>query len=459
MTRVLVFVPGLMGSELWDGAGKLWPGNAKDWAFGYSDEKFRRLCASNLEPRDVVRSAVGIVDVYGGWIKFFSGLSDNDTKEPIFAQTGEKPTLVTVPYDWRKSIKVGAETLAAAIEGVAKLHGDTAKIYLAAHSMGGLVARYYLQGDDHIGKPGFDQIVSLLTFGTPHKGAVVALAAALGLHTADFMSADQSRSLVNNPEFQGVYNLFPQTGSRPVWARGGSGGLLAQDVFDRDIAKALKLNEKSLADTEVIFRTLARPWRPIRTFLFVGSRFETMTHVLWDGAKPVVVRTRDGGDGTVNLQGAMPESQQIRFTDFNHTSLIKSDEARAALRDIFNAYTVLLAAEATVSLKVANHFIESEQPIEIIVSVEGPGVEVHGKLYLERARIAADIDEELVESDFDGAAHEFARDLNYDGPDLLSMNVKFEGVKGPAAFRPVFETTDVPPRRFIGLPFLVKSPP
>jgi pimeloyl-ACP methyl ester carboxylesterase len=379
--------------------------------------------------------------------------------EPIFTETGDKPTLITVPYDWRKSITVGSEALAAAIERAATLHGGKAKIYLAAHSMGGLVARYYLQCDDHNKKPGFDQIVSLLTFGTPHKGAVVALAAALGLHTADFMSAEQSRSLANNHEFQGLYNLFPQAGSRPVWAWGGAGGLLAQDVFDRDIAKALNLNEKSLVDTEAIFRILARPWRPIRTFLFVGSRFETITHVLWNGVEPVVVRTRDGGDGTVNLQGAIPENQQIRFTDFNHTSLIKSDEARAALRDIFNAYAVLLAAETTVSLTVASHFIESEQPIEIKVSVDGPGVEVHGKLYLERARLSPQVGEELFESDFDGTAHEFSRDLSYNGPDLLSMNVKFEGVTGPAAFRPVFETTDVPPRRFVGLPFLIKSPP
>jgi len=42
-----------------------------------------------------------------------------------------------------------------------------------------------------------------------------------------------------------------------------------------------------------------------------------MTHILWDGAEPIVVRTRDGGDGTVNLQGAMPENQQIRFMFVN----------------------------------------------------------------------------------------------------------------------------------------------
>lgn len=458
MTRVLVFVPGLMGSELWDKNGRLWPGTAKDWAFGYADTKFQRLCASDLEPRDIVRTAVGIVDVYKGWIDFLGSLSDYDTNQPIFVQTGDEPTLITAPYDWRKSIAVGAEAVAAAIERAARIHGEKVEITLAAHSMGGVVSRYYLQNRANAKRVGFDKIVSLITFGTPHKGAVVALAAALGMYKAEFMTFAQSRSLANNPEFQGLYNLLPQPGSRPIWARGGKGGLAARDVFDREVATALGLNQQSLADTEAVLKILAAPWPKIRTFLLVGSRFETMTHVLFDGADPIVVRTRDGGDGTVNLQGAMLENQQIRFTDMNHMALIKSDEARAALRDIFNAYSVLLVEEATVSLAVVNHYIDSDQPIEVLVAVEGPGAQVHGRLYLERAHLATDLDEELKVTDFDTAVPEFARELRYDGPDLVSMNVKFDGVTGPAAFRPVFETMDKPPRRFFGPTFLVKSP-
>jgi len=118
----------------------------------------------------------------------------------------------------------------------------------------------------------------------------------------------------------------------------------------------------------------------------------------------------------------------------------------------------LLAAEAKVSLAVADHFIESDQPIDVLVSVEGPGAQVHGKVYLERARLALDLQDDLETSDFDAATPEFARELRYDGPDLVSMNVKFDGVTGPAAFRAVFETMETPPRRFFGPTFLVKSP-
>lgn len=69
--------------------------------------------------------------------------------------------------------------------------------------------------------------MALLTFGTLHKGAVAALAAAIGLHSADFMRVEQSRSLANNPKFRVLYNLFSRPGSRLV-GRGGKGGLLAK---------------------------------------------------------------------------------------------------------------------------------------------------------------------------------------------------------------------------------------
>lgn len=458
MKQVLVFVPGLMGSELWDDDGKLWPGNAKDWAFGYSDAKFTRLCAENLVARDIVRSAVGIIDIYNVWISAFSSLSDFETNTPIFTEEGDAPTLFTVPYDWRKSITVGARTLSDVIARVIKIHGSNIEIHLVAHSMGGLVARYFLQSTEFHEATGSNCIVSFLTFGTPHRGAIVALAAALGHKKADFMSIDQSKRLANDSRFQGLYNLFPQAGSRPIWERGGAGRLRAHDVFEPDIVAALSLNAQSLAETVKIHKVLASPWPDIRTFMFVGTRFETMTHVLWDGASSVIIKTRDGGDGTVNLQGAMLESQQIRFTDKNHTQLINAVEARDALHDIFNAFGILLAPDATVSLTVSDHFIESEQPIEILVSLTGPSTAVYGKLYLERARIDPKLGEELAASDFDGAAAEFSRNLRYDGPDLEMMNVKLDGVMGPAAFRPVFQTDENVPRRFIGSPFLVKAP-
>lgn len=454
MTQVLVFVPGLMGSELWDDEGRLWPGNARDWAFGYGEDKFRRLCADDLHAPDILRRAVGVVDVYDSWMEAFGGLRDATTNIPLFEEGGTKSTLIPAPYDWRKSIEIGAHAVAAALRRAVELHGADVEIHLAAHSMGGLVARYVLQSGEHAGAPGIDRVVSFTTFGTPHRGAVIALAAALGKHKADFLSVAQSRALANDPRFRGLYDLFPQPGSRPVWERGGKGRLRAHDVFEPAVAKSLGLDPASLQATRAVHDKLAGPWPGMRTFLFVGTRFETMTHVLWDGASATVVRTRDGGDGTVNLQGAMVGAEQTRLTDRNHATLIKAKETREALQDLFDAYGVLLAAEATVTLTPGELFLASGQPIEVSLAVTGPGASVHGSLFLERARIPAGA-EALSAADFNGAAREAVRELRYDGPDLTVLNVRFDGVAGPAALRPVFETQEEPPRRFVGPTFLV----
>ncbi len=88
MAEVLIFVPGLEGSELWDDQGKVWPGTLADGAFGFSDEKFARLCDPDLEARDILRTAIGVIDVYASWIDTFSSLSDRETGDRMFSEDG-----------------------------------------------------------------------------------------------------------------------------------------------------------------------------------------------------------------------------------------------------------------------------------------------------------------------------------------------------------------------------------
>jgi triacylglycerol esterase/lipase EstA (alpha/beta hydrolase family) len=47
--------------------------------------------------------------------------------------------------------------------------------------MGGLVCRYYLESSAFSQEPGFASVESLITIGTPHRGAALALTAAVGL--------------------------------------------------------------------------------------------------------------------------------------------------------------------------------------------------------------------------------------------------------------------------------------
>lgn len=76
------------------------------------------------------------------------------------------PNLFTFPYDWRADNNITAELLKDKIQQVKNITGAS-RVDLVAHSMGGLVARSYIQSDNY--QNDVDQIIFL---GTPHKGSL-----------------------------------------------------------------------------------------------------------------------------------------------------------------------------------------------------------------------------------------------------------------------------------------------
>jgi pimeloyl-ACP methyl ester carboxylesterase len=79
------------------------------------------------------------------------------------------------PYDWRLDNRVAATQLAAKVEAWLqarrnKLGKQDVKLILLAHSMGGLVARYFIE---RLG--GWSDTRMLITFGTPYHGSLQAL--------------------------------------------------------------------------------------------------------------------------------------------------------------------------------------------------------------------------------------------------------------------------------------------
>ena len=77
----------------------------------------------------------------------------------------ESANLFTMPYDWRQSNVLTAVQLENKIDEVQAICGCD-KIDLVAHSMGGLIARQYIQSDRY--ENDVDQLIFL---GTPHLGA------------------------------------------------------------------------------------------------------------------------------------------------------------------------------------------------------------------------------------------------------------------------------------------------
>jgi len=207
MTKdIIVFIPGIGGSRL-ERDGKaiydlsvsalsrlIWSWGGGGLAYlGGSGKPDDGVVATDLFNNQLIPGYFGVAD-YDGFCVSLQAAVGNPAQQ-----------FFKFPYDWRASNRWAAEALDAFIRP--KLHdwrqgagGSDAKLWLVCHSMGGLVARYFLE---HLG--GADITRHLITIGTPHRGAPKALNAlvnGLGLGPLDFSTVIRS--------FASTYELLPQ---------------------------------------------------------------------------------------------------------------------------------------------------------------------------------------------------------------------------------------------------------
>src|SRR5262249_30480830 len=155
------------------------------------------------------------------------------------------------PYDWRKDNFEAAGRLADKLDEIVTIHGNNSEISLVAHSMGGLVARAYLESGSFDNRPGHPAVKLLLTLGTPHRGAPMALLAALGKEKRLFLSRDQVAQVANDPRYTALYQLLPPRHEPFAWDRTVHARASIVDVYDPQTASRLGLRlENLLAATQ-----------------------------------------------------------------------------------------------------------------------------------------------------------------------------------------------------------------
>jgi len=192
----IIIIPGITGSELIDRktGEKLWPD-----LFPKEKEALALPIASATlsENRDdvvaskVIESAQLIkfipeVGVYGALFKALEdqgGYRRGDINEP--PPDGDHDTYYLFAYDWRRDNVESAGKLAAKIEEVKRrTNKPDLRFNIIAHSMGGLIARYYAMygGRDVLGQEpprpdwsGARSIGLLALIGTPNAGSMDAL--------------------------------------------------------------------------------------------------------------------------------------------------------------------------------------------------------------------------------------------------------------------------------------------
>ena len=175
----LIFVPEILGSKLRDRKTQqvAWidfssvPLNPLNWG-AWIDETLKTLAYPNddLEPAGLLDEVVFVPPLfrqeqYGRMIAAPKRIGYRTGA----ASPGSGPPLYTFAYDWRQDNRVSAHQLAEAIERWAALHPG-AQPWIIAHSMGGMVSRWYIEklgGKDRVGR--------LFLIASPWDGATRAL--------------------------------------------------------------------------------------------------------------------------------------------------------------------------------------------------------------------------------------------------------------------------------------------
>jgi pimeloyl-ACP methyl ester carboxylesterase len=235
---LVVFVPGIMGSQL------LRPDGSEAWlnlgnTLGHHDLSLpRRLPFSrsrdDLHPGFLVGTD-NILPRAFGFTEYAEVLDllDRTGYEP---GTGKGLRYAVYAYDWRRDLVETARGLGIRLEGLAREMGDpAARFHVVGHSMGGLVARYYLRyggaepaANAPVTWAGARRLASVVLSATPNAGSIHALGAVLGGERVGFSYTTLAASVVSR--MPSIYQILPTAGTEPLVD--GRGHVLGHDLLD-----------------------------------------------------------------------------------------------------------------------------------------------------------------------------------------------------------------------------------
>jgi pimeloyl-ACP methyl ester carboxylesterase len=141
--------------------GTLPPGALKNQNFAYVAWKWGDKPPSEYDPVIIIPGILGSWQKNGKWV-IDPILHTYDNLIGTFLANGyvENKTLFTFPYDWEEPNQISAHILASKIQSVKQICGCS-KVDIVAHSMGGLIALYYIENVDY--KNDVDQLFLVAT--------------------------------------------------------------------------------------------------------------------------------------------------------------------------------------------------------------------------------------------------------------------------------------------------------
>ena len=348
---LVILLPGITGSVLANKAGKdVWaPSAGAIWrvitSFGNSIEGLE-LAGDDVDDGVTAPRLISDVTVIPGLVKI-DGYSriERYLIEQLGVVAGQN--YFPFPYDWRRDNRVSAKRLESQAMGWlqawrAQSGNADAKLVLIGHSMGGLIARHFVEC---LG--GWQVTRTLMTLGTPHRGSLNAVGflengmkkgiGPLGLDLSPLL-----RSLTS------VYQLLPIypciAGDGPALQRvaeAAQSGLLPH--VDAARAAAARAFHQEIQDAQARnARDSAYQERGPTLVPVVGIEQPTVQSVQVAGGKLALLMSHDGadhgGDGTVPRVSGTPvemgDAKREVYAAETHGALQNADGTLANLRGI-----------------------------------------------------------------------------------------------------------------------------
>lgn len=221
------------------------------------------------------------------------------------------------PYDWRRDNRVAARKLARATHDWLKAwrisSGNAdARLILIAHSMGGLVSRYFLECLE-----GWKVTRMLISFGTPYRGSLNALdSLANGMKEGPLELSTLARQLTSIYQLLPVFKCYDD-GDGVLRRVGESSGIPNVDAVKAAAALAFHDEIRAAVDSNRSLDAYRNAGYLIHPA--VGIAQQTRLSARLDGKRLVMLETLNGqalgGDGTVPRFSALPVEMDSRPTN------------------------------------------------------------------------------------------------------------------------------------------------
>ncbi|MFE0699817.1 hypothetical protein [Streptomyces sp. NPDC058872] len=352
MSDVVVLLPGIAGSVLTKDGKEVWAPSLTavlgaltslgrsldsieleddDW---HADDLGDGVVAERLVPDLHTLPGLWKIDGYSRIERFLTSRFD----------LHEGVNYFPFPYDWRRDNRASARRLRDRSHGWLKdwrraSGNDAAQLVLIGHSMGGLVARYFVEA-----MGGWKDTRAVVTFGTPYYGSLNAVeflangfAKRIGPFEHDLTRLLRSLTALHQlvPVYKCVYGsddgpVTPVKAGLPGWQPGWTAHLT--DFFgEMETAAAANRQDPAWESHQV-------PYHPI-----VGMDQPTRQSARLVDGKVETLLTRGGhdesGDGTVpKLSAALSGTENARtFVPQRHASLQNQDAMLEHLKGILRS--------------------------------------------------------------------------------------------------------------------------